>query len=462
MSAMHNALSIIIMAAGQGKRMNSDLPKVLHTLSGRPFIEHVLGSARKLDPQQCIIIIGHGADQVRSALAQESDLQFALQSPQLGTGHAAMQALPLLNDDNSVALILNGDVPLVQPDTLRKVVNEAAAGKLCLLTHVLPDAGHYGRIIRNDKDAVLAIVEAKDATPEQLKVREWYTGILAAPVGFLKSALARLSNDNAQSEYYLTGIVQFAVEDGIPVTAVQAPHEWEILGINNRQDQALTERAWQQHQANQLLAKGVTLLDPARIDIRGSLHCGRDVVIDVNCVFNGEVELEDGVSIGPNCVLANIRIGAHTRIEAFTHAENVVIGSNARIGPYARLRPGTELADDVHIGNFVEVKATRMGMGSKANHLSYLGDSDVGQHVNIGAGTITCNYDGANKHRTVIEDNVHVGSDVQLVAPVTIARGTTIAAGTTVWKDTQADSLTLNPKQQTTRPGWQRPVKKKQ
>lgn len=458
---MTKPLSNIIMAAGQGKRMNSDLPKVLHTLSGQPFIEHVLRSARTLNPQQTIVVIGHGAEQVKTALSEHADLQFALQAPQLGTGHAVMQTLPWLKDDNGIALVLNGDVPLVQPETLQRVIAEAEQGKLCLLTHVLPDAGHYGRIVRAANGDVLGIVEAKDATPEQRNIREWYTGILAAPVGFLKSALARLTNDNAQKEYYLTGIVQFAVDDGVPVSAVQAPHDWEVLGINNRHDQALIERSWQSHQARVLLDAGVTLMDPARIDVRGNLKCGKDVSIDVNCVFIGNVELEDGVSIGPNCVFANIRVGARTRIEAFTHAEDVTIGSNARIGPYARLRPGTELADEVHIGNFVEVKAAQIGHGSKANHLSYIGDSTVGRDVNIGAGTITCNYDGANKHRTIIEDNVHVGSDVQLVAPVIVARGTTIAAGTTVWKDTQAEELTLNPKQQITRPGWKRPQKKK-
>lgn len=461
MTDMQNPLSIIIMAAGQGKRMNSDLPKVLHTVSGKPFIEHVVTTAQTLSPAQTIVVVGHRAESVKTSLSHQAQLKFALQSPQLGTGHAVMQALPWLDNDEGIAIVLNGDVPLVQSETLARVVNEAAQGKLCLLTHVLPDAGHYGRIVRAPNGNVLAIVEAKDATPEQRAIREWYTGILAAPVRFLKSALARLTNNNAQSEYYLTGIVQFAVDDGMAVTAVQAPHDWEVLGINNRRDQALIERAWQSHQANQLLDAGVTLLDPARIDVRGSLRCGKDVVIDVNCVFIGEVELGDNVHIGPNCVLANIRVGDRTRIEAFTHAENVDIGEQARIGPYARLRPGTALANDVHIGNFVEVKAARIGAGSKANHLSYIGDSDVGRDVNIGAGTITCNYDGANKHRTVIEDNVHVGSDVQLVAPVTIARGTTIAAGTTVWKDTQANELTLNPKQQTTRTGWQRPTKKK-
>lgn len=459
MPGMASKLSVVIMAAGLGQRMNSDLPKVLHQLGGKPMLAHVLDAVGTLQPGKTVVVVGHRAEQVQELFADRG-LSFALQVPQHGTGHAVMQAAPQLPDDG-VVLILNGDVPLVQASTLKQVVDAAQAGALTLLTHELDDAGNYGRIVRDADANIRSIVEAKDATAEQRRIREWYTGAMALPAKHLKDWLARLGKDNAQREYYLTDLVALAVDDSVPVESVKAPTEWEVQGVNRRSEQARLERALQQSRAQQLLEQGVTLSDPARIDIRGSLRCGRDVSIDVNCVFEGSVNLGTNVRIGPNCVIRNATILDGTSIEAFSHIDDAAIGANTRIGPYARLRPGTALADEVHIGNFVEVKASQFGMGSKANHLAYIGDSSVGSQVNIGAGTITCNYDGANKHRTVIEDNVHIGSDVQLVAPVTVKAGATIAAGTTVWKDAEAGELTLNPKQQATRSGWKRPIKNK-
>lgn len=459
MPGMSSTLSVVIMAAGLGQRMNSDLPKVLHPLGGKPLLAHVLEAVGLLQPDKTVVVVGHHAERVQAAFAQQG-LAFALQIPQHGTGHAVMQAAPQL-PDQGVVLILNGDVPLVQASTLKQVVATAQTGALTLLTHELDDAGSYGRVVRDADANIRSIVEAKDATPAQRKIREWYTGSMALPAAHLKRWLARLGKDNAQKEYYLTDLVALAVADGVAVASVNAPTEWEVQGVNRRSEQARLERALQHRRAEQLMNQGVTLADPARIDIRGTLTCGRDVSIDVNCVFEGSVTLGANVRIGPNCVLRNANIREGATIEAFTHIDDADVGSNARIGPYARLRPGTTLADDVHIGNFVEVKASQFGTGSKANHLAYIGDSTVGSQVNIGAGTITCNYDGANKHRTVIEDNVHIGSDVQLVAPVTVRAGATIAAGTTVWKDAAAGELTLNPKQQNTLAGWTRPIKTK-
>ncbi|MDX2218898.1 MAG: bifunctional UDP-N-acetylglucosamine diphosphorylase/glucosamine-1-phosphate N-acetyltransferase GlmU [Burkholderiales bacterium] len=456
---MSHTLSVVIMAAGLGQRMNSDLPKVLHSLGGQPLLAHVLTAVGNLNPHNTVVVVGHGANLVQAAFADRG-LRFALQVPQHGTGHAVMQAAPHLPDEG-VVLILNGDVPLVQAGTLNQVVAAAQSGALVLLTHELDDAGSYGRVVRGPDANIRRIVEAKDATAEERRIREWYTGSMAVPARHLKSWLARLGNQNVQKEYYLTDLVALAVTDGVPVTSIKAPTEWEVQGVNRRSEQARLERTLQQLRAQMLMEQGVTLADPARLDIRGSLSCGRDVTIDVNCVFEGSVKLGAHVQIGPHCVIRNATIEDGTRIEAFTHIDEADVGPGARIGPYARLRPGTTLGADVHIGNFVEVKASNFGTGSKANHLAYVGDSSVGSQVNIGAGTITCNYDGANKHRTIIEDNVHIGSDVQLVAPVTVKAGSTIAAGTTVWKDTAAGELTLNPKQQTTRPGWQRPVKNK-
>ena len=459
MSATPSALQVVILAAGQGKRMHSDLPKVLHPLAGRPLLGHVLDTARELAPARLCVVVGHGGDRVRAGLAAP-DVAWVEQKPQLGTGHAVMQALPNLLS-TGVVLVLYGDVPLIGADTLHSLVDAAAGGRLALLTQQLEDPKGYGRIVRDAGGAVQAIVEEKDASAEERRIREVNTGILAAPRDRLGAWLAGLSNDNAQGEYYLTDIVAAAVADRVPIEVRQprAPHE--CLGVNSKRELALLERRYQMSQADRLLESGVTLADPARIDVRGTLECGRDVHIDVNCVFEGRVTLGDGVRVGPCCMLRDTEIGAGTEVKPFSLIEEATIGANARIGPYARIRPGTELADDVHIGNFVEVKATRVGRGSKANHLAYLGDSTVGADVYIGAGTITCNYDGAAKHRTVIEDDVHIGSDVQLIAPVTVGKGATIAAGATITEDVPPGGLTLTQKKQVTKPDWQRPRKKK-
>ncbi|MFO0440232.1 MAG: bifunctional UDP-N-acetylglucosamine diphosphorylase/glucosamine-1-phosphate N-acetyltransferase GlmU [Betaproteobacteria bacterium] len=447
---------VVILAAGKGKRMNSDLPKVLHALAGRPLIAHVIATARELSAERICVVHGHGGEQVRAALSGD-DLVYALQEPQLGTGHAVQQALPQLTPA-PLTLVLYGDVPLVRADTLRALLKAAGNG-LAILTTELEDPSGYGRILRNRAKRVTGIVEQKDATAAQRKIREINTGIMVLPTAKLKQWLPKLRNRNAQNEYYLTDVVALAVKDRVAVTGVVAADAGETEGVNSRVQLAQLERLYQKRQAARLLEAGVTLADPARFDQRGTLGCGRDVAIDVNCVFEGAVELADGVSIGANCVLKDVAIGPGTRIEPFCHLDGARIGAGCRIGPYARIRPGTQLAAEVHIGNFVEVKASELGEGSKANHLAYVGDSTVGRNVNIGAGTITCNYDGANKHRTVIEDEVHIGSDVQLVAPVRVARGATIGAGTTVWQDTLPGGLVLNPKSQQHRADWQRPRK---
>lgn len=451
-------MNVVILAAGMGKRMQSDLPKVLHALGGKPLLSHVVDTARQLSPSRCCVIYGHGGDAVPSRLASD-DLHFVLQEPQLGTGHAVMQAVPVLNDDEPT-LVLYGDVPLTSVSTLKSLAAKAGKDKLAVLTIELDDPSGYGRIVR-EQQRIVRIVEQKDADDNERKIREINTGILVAPTRKLKEWLSRLSNDNAQREYYLTDIIAQAVHDGVSVESSQPSHAWETLGVNSKVQLAQLERIYQNNIANQLLEQGVTLTDPMRLDVRGTLHCGRDVTIDVNCVFEGEVELGDRVQIDANCVIRNTRIDAGTHIKAFTHIEDAIIGSGSQIGPYARLRPGTALADDVHIGNFVEVKNSQFGAHSKANHLAYVGDASVGQRVNIGAGTITCNYDGANKHRTVIEDDAFIGSDTQLVAPVTVGRGATLGAGTTLTKDAPADSLTVSRAKQTSIAGWQRPVKSK-
>lgn len=451
-------MNVVILAAGMGKRMQSDLPKVLHALGGKPLLSHVVDTARQLSPSRCCVIYGHGGDAVPSRLASD-DLHFVLQEPQLGTGHAVMQAVPVLNDDEPT-LVLYGDVPLTSVSTLKSLAAKAGKDKLAVLTIELDDPSGYGRIVR-EQQRIVRIVEQKDADDNERKIREINTGILVAPTRKLKEWLSRLSNDNAQREYYLTDIIAQAVHDGVLVESSQPAHAWETLGVNSKVQLAQLERIYQNNIANQLLEQGVTLTDPMRLDVRGALHCGRDVTIDVNCVFEGEVELGDRVQIDANCVIRNARIDAGTHIKAFTHIEEAIIGSGSQIGPYARLRPGTALADDVHIGNFVEVKNSQFGAHSKANHLAYVGDASVGQRVNIGAGTITCNYDGANKHRTVIEDDAFIGSDTQLVAPVTVGRGATLGAGTTLTKDAPADSLTVSRAKQTSIAGWQRPVKSK-
>ncbi|RXZ30985.1 UDP-N-acetylglucosamine diphosphorylase/glucosamine-1-phosphate N-acetyltransferase [Oxalobacteraceae bacterium CAVE-383] len=451
-------MNVIILAAGMGKRMQSALPKVLHPLAGKPLLSHVVDTARVLEPSRLCIVYGHGGDAVPTMLAAP-DLAFALQSPQLGTGHAVMQALPFL-DDAQPTLILYGDVPLTRASTLRRLLDVAGNDKLGILTIAMADPNGYGRIVR-ENGRITRIVEQKDANKEENAISEINTGIMVAPTPQLRGWLSRLSNQNAQGEYYLTDIVAQAVADGVPVVDAQPDTLAETLGVNSKVQLAELERLHQRAQAQQLLEQGVTLADPARIDIRGTLHCGRDVSIDVGCVFEGIVTLSDGVTVGANCVIRNAEISANAQIKAFCHIEDAVIGTAAQIGPYARLRPGTVLAEDVHIGNFVEVKNSNIAAHSKANHLSYVGDSDVGMRVNIGAGTITCNYDGVNKSRTVIEDDAFIGSDTQLVAPVRVGAGATLGAGTTLTKDAPPGKLTLSRSKQITIEGWARPVKTK-
>ncbi|MBR8067286.1 bifunctional UDP-N-acetylglucosamine diphosphorylase/glucosamine-1-phosphate N-acetyltransferase GlmU [Burkholderia ambifaria] len=452
-------MNIVILAAGTGKRMRSALPKVLHPLAGRPLLSHVIATARTLQPSRLVVVVGHGAEQVQAAVAAP-DVQFAVQAEQLGTGHAVRQALPLL-DPAQPTLVLYGDVPLTRASTLRRLVDTAREGSYGILTVTLDDPTGYGRIVRDAAGFVTRIVEQKDASPEQLKIAEINTGIIVTPTGQLAMWLGALKNENAQGEYYLTDVVELAIEAGFDVVTSQPDDEWETLGVNSKAQLAELERIHQRTIADALLVDGVTLADPARVDVRGTLRCGRDVSIDVNCVFEGNVTLADNVTIGPNCVIRNASVGAGTRIDAFTHIDGAELGANTVIGPYARLRPGAQLADEAHVGNFVEVKNAVIGHGSKANHLTYIGDADIGARVNIGAGTITCNYDGANKFRTVIEDDVFVGSDTQLVAPVRVGRGVTIAAGTTIWKDVAEGVLALNEKTQTAKSGYVRPVKKK-
>ncbi|AZQ52497.1 bifunctional UDP-N-acetylglucosamine diphosphorylase/glucosamine-1-phosphate N-acetyltransferase GlmU [Burkholderia cenocepacia] len=452
-------MNIVILAAGTGKRMRSALPKVLHPLAGRPLLSHVIDTARTLQPSRLVVVVGHGAEQVQAAVAAP-DVQFAVQAEQLGTGHAVRQALPLL-DPAQPTLVLYGDVPLTRASTLRRLVDAARDGRYGILTVTLDDPTGYGRIVRDAAGFVTRIVEQKDASPDELRIAEINTGIIVTPTAQLSMWLGALKNENAQGEYYLTDVVELAIEAGFEVVTSQPDDEWETLGVNSKAQLAELERIHQRNVADALLVDGVTLADPARVDVRGTLRCGRDVSIDVNCVFEGSVTLADDVTIGPNCVIRNASIGAGTRIDAFTHIDGAELGAHTVIGPYARLRPGAQLADEAHVGNFVEVKNAVIGHGSKANHLTYIGDADIGARVNIGAGTITCNYDGANKFRTVIEDDVFVGSDTQLVAPVRVGRGVTIAAGTTIWKDVAEGVLALNEKTQTAKSGYVRPVKKK-
>ncbi|MCX7140018.1 MAG: bifunctional UDP-N-acetylglucosamine diphosphorylase/glucosamine-1-phosphate N-acetyltransferase GlmU [Proteobacteria bacterium] len=448
-------MNVVILAAGLGKRMHSDLPKVLHPLAGRPLLAHVIATAQRLKPGVICVVYGHGGERVREAFPQPG-LAWAKQEPQLGTGHALLQALPHLNP-KVPTLVLYGDVPLTRAETLASLCRAAGKGA-ALLTVELDDPYGYGRIIRS-RGAIKRIVEEKDATKAERAVHEINTGIMVLPTARLKSWLSGLSNRNAQKEYYLTDVVAAAVADKVSIQAVQPGAAWETLGVNSKAQLAELERRFQAGVAAELMRDGATLADPARIDVRGSLVCGRDVSIDVNCVFEGEVALGAGVSVGANCVLKNVRVAAGTRIEPFCHLEDADIGARCRIGPYARLRPGTTLAEEVHIGNFVEVKASQIAARSKANHLAYVGDTTVGRDVNIGAGTITCNYDGANKHRTVIEDEAFIGSDTQLVAPVRVGRGATLGAGTTLTKDAPAGGLTVSRAKQVTIPGWKRPVK---
>ncbi len=454
--AMTLSLNIAILAAGQGTRMRSERPKVLHRLAGRPMLSHVVDTARSLGAAKICVVYGHGGEQVPEALAAP-DLGFAKQEPQLGTGHAVRQALPHL-DPEGITLVLYGDVPLVRTETLRQVAQAGRDG-LAILTARLADPSGYGRIARDDAGEIRAIVEEKDASAEQRAITEVNTGILAAPTRRLAAWLERVTDANAQREYYLTDVVALAIADGVAVAGVEAAEAWEVLGVNSQSQLAVLERHYQARAARRLMDQGVSLADPARLDVRGELRCGRDVFIDVNCVFEGRVTLGDGVAVGANCVLRDVEVAANTRVFPFSHLEDAQIGADCRIGPYARIRPGTALGRDVHIGNFVEVKNSRLAEGSKANHLAYVGDATVGRRVNIGAGTITCNYDGAHKHRTVIEDDAFIGSDTQLVAPVTVGRGATLGAGTTLTKDAPPDALTVSRAKQVTVSGWRRPRK---
>ena len=451
-------LSVVVLAAGQGKRMHSALPKVMHPISGRPLLSHVLATARRLGAARIVVVVGHGAEVVRRAFPDPAIL-WAEQREQLGTGHAVLQALPQL-PASGIALVLYGDVPLITRETLAGLLSVAGDGALALLTQEMEEPAGYGRIVRDRQGCVTGIVEERDAAPAERAIREINTGILAAPVSRLAQWLARLDNRNSQGEYYLTDIIAMAVADGVEIVTRAPRLGHECQGVNSKADLAALERRHQMKQARELLDAGVTLADPARIDIRGELACGREVAIDVNCIFEGAVSLGDGVTVGANCIVKDATIGANTAILPFTFIDCATVGANARIGPYARLRPETTLADGVHIGNFVEVKASNLGQGSKANHLAYVGDASVGRDVNIGAGTITCNYDGAAKHRTVIEDDVHIGSDVQLVAPVTVGKGATIGAGATITRDVPPGGLALTEKKQVYRSDWARPRKK--
>lgn len=453
-------IAIVILAAGQGKRMKSDLPKVLQPLAGKPLLRHVIDTAVTLDPKSLHVVYGHGGDRVLETLADAPVTSWVLQADQLGTGHAVQQALPSLRDDE-IALVLYGDVPLVRSETLKTLLSLASPESMGLLTVMLEDPTGYGRVLRDTTGRVLGIVEQKDATPEQRNVREGNTGVMAIPVKHLRGWLGRLRNANAQSEYYLTDIIAMAVADGIKVTPLVAPSVAEVLGVNDKLQLAELEAENRKTRARDLMLAGVTLVDPTRIDVRGTLVTGRDVFIDVNAVFEGKVTLGDRVHVGPNCVLRDCDIAADVRINPNCVIEEASVGAGSIIGPFARLRPGAKLSSEVHIGNFVEVKNSSMDSGAKANHLAYVGDASVGARVNIGAGTIIANYDGANKHQTVIGADAHTGSNSVLVAPITVGEGATVGAGSTVTKDVPAGKLTVARAKQVTLEGWKRPQKKR-
>lgn len=457
-------MNVVILAAGMGKRMQSALPKVLHPLAGKPLLQHVIDTARSLDPSKLCVIYGHGGAAVPSAVQAWSGqggvaIDTALQEPQLGTGHAVMQALPQI-DENAPTLVLYGDVPLTTAASLRRLVEAAGDDKLAILTVEQANPFGLGRIVRENGN-IVRIVEEKDANEAERAIKEINSGIMVIPTRHLTSWLGSLKNNNAQGEYYLTDIVAQAVAAGVPVVSAQPSAEWEVAGVNSKVQLAELERRHQLNIAIALLEQGVTLMDPARIDVRGELVCGRDVTIDVGCVFEGRVVIGDGVTIGAHSVFVNATVAAGAQIKPFCHVEDAVVGEKSIIGPYARLRPGTELGEDVHVGNFVEIKNSKVAAHSKANHLAYVGDADVGSRVNIGAGAITCNYDGANKFRTIIEDEAFIGSDSQLVAPVTVGKGATIGAGTTLTKNAPAGKLTISRPKQLTIENWTRPVKVK-
>ena len=451
-------LSIVILAAGQGKRMKSDLPKVLQPLAGQPMLAHVIATAKALRADTIHVVHGHGGEQVRTALASEP-VNWVLQAEQLGTGHAVAQAIPAIPDDHQV-MILFGDVPLVRASTLQQLIEHAGAQGFGVLTVVLDDPKGYGRIVRDNAGNVVRIVEEKDANTKERAIPEINTGLMIAPARSLRSWLAALKNDNAQGEYYLTDVIVMAVRAGMKVNAVISPTEAEVLGVNDKAQLAKLEAALRAERANALMLEGVTLADPARIDIRGPVSVGRDVFIDVNVVMVGSVELGDRVRIGPNCYLKDCRIGADTEVHPNCVIDRTAIGAKCVIGPFARLRPESVLHDEVHIGNFVEVKKSEIGAGSKANHLTYLGDATVGRKVNVGAGTVTVNYDGANKWRTEIGDGAFVGSGSMLVAPVKIGADANTAAGSTITKDAPPGKLTIARARQVTLDGWKRPQKK--
>jgi len=462
------AVDVVIMAAGKGTRMKSRRPKVLHRLAGRPLIEHVLEAVAGLEARRVVVVTGHGAQEVEDSLAASAVRahrpapDFVRQEPQLGTGHAMMQAAPRLADDG-ITLVVYGDVPLIQPGTLQALVDRCGPRQLALLSVDLADPTGYGRIQRSGQ-AVWGIVEHKDASDEQRRINEVFTGFMAVPTQLLKRWLPRIGNDNAQREYYLTDVVKLAVQDGADVVALKAADTLQVDGVNSPQQLAELERTYQLRQARALMEQGVRLADPARFDLRGQLQCGQDVEIDVNCVFEGSVMLGDGVKIGANCVIANARIDAGAVIHAYTHIDGenstVQVGEGALVGPFARLRPGANLGPQVHVGNFVEIKNSTLAQGAKANHLAYLGDATVGARVNYGAGSITANYDGANKHRTVIEADVHIGSNCVLVAPLRIGEGGTVGAGSVITKDTPAGALSVARGKQVGIANWQRPKKK--
>ncbi|MDQ2823248.1 MAG: bifunctional UDP-N-acetylglucosamine diphosphorylase/glucosamine-1-phosphate N-acetyltransferase GlmU [Pseudomonadota bacterium] len=457
-------MNVVILAAGMGKRMQSALPKVLHPLAGKPLLQHVIDAARSLAPSKLCVIYGHGGAAVPAMVAGlaaegHAPIVTALQEPQLGTGHAVMQALPQL-DESQPTLVLYGDVPLTTVASLQALAFVAGSDKLGILTVEQANPFGLGRIVR-ENGRIVRIVEEKDANAEEKAIREINSGILMVPTMHLKKWLGSLSNKNAQGEYYLTDIVAMAVADGVQVVSAHPSAEWEVAGVNSKVQLAELERRHQLNIAQRLLEQGVTLMDPARIDVRGELICGRDVTIDVGCVFEGRVTLADGVTLGPHSVLINASIGESAHIKPYCHIEEATVGAQSQIGPYARLRPGTTLAEDVHIGNFVEIKNSQVAAHSKANHLAYVGDATVGSRVNIGAGTITCNYDGANKFRTTIEDDAFIGSDSQLIAPVTVGKGATLGAGTTLSKNAPAGKLTISRTRQTTVEHWTRPVKNK-
>ncbi|SEQ21137.1 UDP-N-acetylglucosamine pyrophosphorylase /glucosamine-1-phosphate N-acetyltransferase [Amphritea atlantica] len=453
-----NTLDIVILAAGQGSRMKSTLPKVLHTIGGKPMLQHVIDSAKALENARTHIVIGHGAQQVETALSGQA-VQFSLQAEQLGTGHAVAQAMPNISD-NGVVLVLYGDVPLTRPETMAELVKIAERGQFGLLTVNLADPTGYGRIVRSDAGDVVAIVEHKDASDAQRAITEVNTGILALPTALLREWIPQLSANNAQGEYYLTDIIAMAAEQGVRIQAIQPATEQEVQGVNNRLQQAELERWYQRRQAEALMLDGVSLADPARIDVRGEVSVGHDVAIDINVILEGKVEIGDNVTIEANCIIKDSVIGCGTHIKANSLLDEAVVADNCDIGPFARLRPGSHLANNAKIGNFVETKKANIGEGSKVNHLSYIGDAEVGADVNVGAGTITCNYDGVNKSTTEIGDGAFIGSNTALVAPVKVGAGATIGAGSTITKEVQADQLAITRAKQTNLNNWQRPVKK--